>query len=80
MRHLLISLGALLSGVLGVFAFSPFDIWPLALVSIFGLYATTQSLKPGPAARRSFIWGMGFYFVGLWWIQNSMTMFGGLPL
>lgn len=80
MRHLLLSLGALLSGVLGVFAFSPFDIWPLALVSIFGLYASTQSLSPGLAARRGFIWGMGFYFVGLWWIQNSMTMFGGLPL
>ena len=80
MRHFLPSLGALLSGVLGVFAFSPFDIWPLALVSIFGLYATTQDLSPKGAARRGFIWAMGFYFVGLWWIHYSMTLFGGLPL
>lgn len=80
MRHLLLSLGALLSGALGVFAFSPFDMWPLILVSIFGLYATTQNLSAGLAARQGFIWAMGFYAVGLWWIHNSMTIFGGLPL
>lgn len=80
MRHFLSSLGALLSGALGIYAFSPFGYWPLALVSLFGLYASTQTLSPGKAARRSFMWAMGFYLVGLWWIHNSMTIFGGMPL
>ncbi|WP_417617417.1 apolipoprotein N-acyltransferase [Oceanisphaera sp.] len=80
MRHYLPSLGALLSGALGVLAFSPFDYWPLAILSLFGLYAVTQKLTPGQAARRGFIWAMGLYLPGLWWIHNSMTLFGGLPL
>lgn len=80
MRHYLPALGALLSGALGVLAFSPFDYWPLALVSLFGLYAVTQNLGPVTAAKRGFIWAMGFYLPGLWWIHNSMTMFGGIPL
>ncbi|ART79812.1 apolipoprotein N-acyltransferase [Oceanisphaera avium] len=80
MRHFLPSLIALLSGVIGVFAFSPFDYWPLALVSLFGLYASTQNLAPKLAAKRAFIWAFGFYLYGLWWIHNSMTLFGGIPL
>ncbi len=80
MRHYLPMFGALLSGALGVLAFSPFDYWPLALVSLLGLYAVTQSVSPAPAARRGFIWAMGLYLPGLWWIHNSMTLFGGIPL
>ncbi len=80
MRHYLPALGALLSGALGVLAFSPFDYWPLALVSLFGLYAVTQNLGPALAAKRGFLWAMGLYLPGLWWIHNSMTLFGGIPL
>lgn len=80
MRHYLPSLGALLSGALGVFAFSPFDYWPLALVSLFGLFAATQHASPALAAKRGFVWAMGLFLPGLWWIHVSMTLFGGLPL
>jgi apolipoprotein N-acyltransferase len=79
-RHYLPMFGALLSGALGVLAFSPFDYWPLALVSLLGLYAVTQSVSPAQAARHGFIWAMGLYLPGLWWIHNSMTIFGGIPL
>lgn len=80
MRHFLPSLTALLSGALGVFAFSPFGYWPLALVSLFGLYASTQALSPWRASKLGFVWAMGLYVPGLWWIHYSMTLFGGLPL
>ncbi|MGO1791772.1 MAG: apolipoprotein N-acyltransferase [Oceanisphaera sp.] len=80
MRHYLSLLGALVSGALGVLAFSPFGYWPFALVSLLGLYAFTQPQPPKQAAKHAFIWAIGFYFVGLWWIHNSMTLFGGLPL
>ena len=37
MNKLVIYLIALISGVIGVFAFSPFDYWGLAYVSLGGL-------------------------------------------
>lgn len=80
MYKLLPLFGALLCGALGVLAFSPFDIWPLALVSLTGLFAFTHHCAPGAAARRGFAWSLGLYLPGLWWIHNSMTLFGGLPL
>ncbi|WP_375055604.1 apolipoprotein N-acyltransferase [Zobellella sp. DQSA1] len=80
MRNSLPYLGALLSGALGVLAFSPFDLWPMALVSLLGLCLLTQHASPGIAAKRGFIWGLGLFLPGLWWIHVSMTMFGGLPL
>ncbi|MFD1007099.1 MULTISPECIES: apolipoprotein N-acyltransferase [Oceanisphaera] len=80
MRHYLPIFGALLSGALGVLAFSPFGYWPFAVVSLFGLYAVTQKQPHRQAAKRGFIWAMGLYLPGLWWIHNSMTIFGGLPL
>lgn len=80
MRTLLPTFGALLSGALGVLAFSPFDLWPLALVSLLGLFLATQSATPAVAARRGFAWALGLFLPGLWWIHVSMTMFGGLPL
>lgn len=80
MRTLLPTFGALLSGALGVFAFSPFDLWPLALVSLFGLYLATQNASPTLAAKRGFAWALGLFLPGLWWIHVSMTLFGGLPL
>ncbi|WMC09714.1 apolipoprotein N-acyltransferase [Oceanimonas pelagia] len=80
MLKLLPLFGALLCGALGVLAFSPFDLWPLALVSLAGLFAVTHHCAPGPAARRGFVWSLGLYLPGLWWIHNSMTLFGGLPL
>lgn len=80
MLKLLPIFGALLCGALGVLAFSPFDFWPLALVSLTGLFALTHHCSPASAARRGFVWSLGLYLPGLWWIHNSMTMFGGLPL
>ncbi|WP_116473722.1 apolipoprotein N-acyltransferase [Zobellella maritima] len=72
--------GALLSGALGVLAFSPFDYWPLALVSLLGLCVTSLDVSPRQAAKTAFVWAMGLFLPGLWWIHVSMTLFGGIPL
>ena len=37
---------AIISGLVGVFAFSPFDYWPLAYVSLLGLLAAYLALYP----------------------------------
>ena len=36
---------AFISGLVGVFAFSPFDYWPLAYVSLLGLLYVAKILK-----------------------------------
>ena len=40
---------AITSGLLGVFAFSPFDYWPLAYVSLFGLLYVAKNSKKSTA-------------------------------
>ena len=48
MNKLVICLIALISGVIGVFAFSPFDYWGLAYVSLGGLLFVAKMPKNQP--------------------------------
>ena len=48
MNKLVIYLIALISGVIGVFAFSPFDYWGLAYVSFGGLLLVAKMPKNQP--------------------------------
>ena len=48
MNKLVIYLIALISGVIGVFAFSPFDYWGLAYVSLGGLLFVAKNAKNQP--------------------------------
>ena len=59
MNKLVIYLIALISGVIGVFAFSPFDYWGLAYLSLGGLLLWQKCQK----INRTFgppLWSMGF--------------------
>ena len=71
---------AALAGALAVPAFAPWNIWPLALLSLILL----QLLLAGQTTRRSgqlgFCFAFGLNLPGLWWIHISMTVFGGIPL
>ena len=49
MNKLVVYLIALISGVIGVFAFSPFDYWPLAYVSLLGLLYVAKNPKKSTA-------------------------------
>lgn len=71
---------ALLSGAIGVFAFSPFNFWPLAYLSVLGLLFVTQLPNQKTALKSSFLWGMGFFTFGINWIHISIYQFGGVPL
>ena len=48
MNKLVVYLIALISGVIGVFAFSPFDYWGLAYVSLGGLLFVAKNTKNQP--------------------------------
>ncbi|WP_108652115.1 apolipoprotein N-acyltransferase [Dongshaea marina] len=72
--------GALIAGALAVFSFAPFNIWPLALLSVVALIWLLEDLSAKKAALCGFCYAVGLFLAGLWWIHVSMTEFGGLPL
>lgn len=71
---------ALISGIIGVFAFSPFDYWGLAYVSFIGLIVVAKSPKKSTALFSTFLWSMGFFCFGVSWLNVSIHQFGGASL
>jgi apolipoprotein N-acyltransferase len=70
------ALVVLLSGGLLPFALSPFDIWPLAFLSI-ALWFYTLHMRVLPAWLSGWLYGVGKYGVGVSWIYGSIHEFGG---
>ena len=72
---------AVFSGIIGVFAYSPFNYSGLAFISIFLLLAV---IKYAPSTKlaliSSFLWGMSYFSFGLNWINISLDQFGGLSI
>ena len=71
---------ALLGGAVGVLAFAPFYFWPLALVSLWVLFALWQR---GTTVWRVFLlgfsWGLGLFAAGVSWIYVSLHVYGNMP-
>ena len=80
MNKLVVYLIALISGVIGVFAFSPFDYWGLAYVSLGGLLFVAKNAKKSTALFATFLWSMGFFCFGVSWLNVSIHQFGGASL
>ncbi|MCO7513300.1 apolipoprotein N-acyltransferase [Pseudomonas guariconensis] len=68
---------AMAAGASTLLALSPFDIWPLALLSIVLFYAGLRELSPRQAMWRGWCFGFGLYGAGTWWIYVSMNTYGG---
>ena len=64
-------------GAFSVFAFAPFNFYPLIFLAIIGLLYITN--KNESANIKSFVFGSGFFIIGIYWIYICLQQFGGMP-
>jgi len=67
---------ALLAGLALPFAFAPREAWPIATVSLFILYALLQGRSPRQALLIGWLFGLGYFGIGVSWIYHSLHLFG----
>ncbi len=69
-----------LLGALCVFGFAPFYCYPASFLSLIGLcYFWHQNRTPKQAALIGFIYGLGLFCTGIYWIYISLHDFGNMP-
>ena len=70
---------ALLAGALVTLSLSPFDYWPLGIVSCALLVYLLDGLTPIAAAKRSWFYGLGLFGAGTSWVYVSIHVYGYAP-
>ena len=71
---------AFVAGGAGLLAFAPFYAWPLALISLFFLFALWhRATCAWHAFAIGYSWGLGLFIVGVPWIYVSLHVYGGMP-
>ncbi len=71
---------ALGAGAINVFAFAPFGLWPLQILTlalVFRLAMRASSART--AALIGWAYGSGWLIAGVHWLYISMNRYGGLP-
>jgi len=58
------------------FAFAPYGLWPLAAITPAILLLLLRDLRPRTAALLGWLYGVGLFGHGVWWIQVSVHQFG----
>lgn len=77
---------ALLAGGASVFAYAPFELFPVAALSLGLLYyllGAEISGHPRPlrgAFSLAFAWGLGAMLAGVSWLYVALHRFGGMPM
>ncbi len=69
-----------LLGATSVLGFAPFYFYPASILSLIGLfYFWHLSYTAKQAAFAGFIYGLGLFSTGIYWIYISLHEFGGMP-
>ncbi|MBA5763410.1 apolipoprotein N-acyltransferase [Vibrio sp. 404] len=72
-------IGAAFVGALTTFAFSPYQIWPLAFFSVAALLLLIHGQSAKKSAWIGYAWGLGQFATGISWVHVSIDNFGGMP-
>ena len=72
-------LPALPAGILTTLAFDPAGLWWLAPVTLALLFFLLLDTTPGRAFLTGWLFGAGLLCTGLFWIENSMSVYAGMP-
>ncbi|TVR98050.1 MAG: apolipoprotein N-acyltransferase [Rhodospirillales bacterium] len=66
---------AFLLGVMAVGALPPLYIWPLLIPALVGLYWLTEAaVRPRTAFWAAWLFGLGYFTAGLYWIVNAFLV------
>jgi apolipoprotein N-acyltransferase len=71
---------AILSGALLTLAFAPFNLSPLALFSPAILLGLWLPVGAGRAFYRGWLFGLGLFSTGVYWVYISIHTFGDAPI
>ena len=71
---------AALAGALTTLSLTPFNLWPLGLLSIALLYQGLAQLEGRHALWRGWSWGIGLFASGVSWIYISIHVHGNAAL
>jgi apolipoprotein N-acyltransferase len=67
-------------GALSVLGFAPFYFYPIIIISLASLIYIWRSCEtPKQAAFMGFMYGLGLFGTGIYWIYISLHSFGGMP-
>lgn len=67
-------------GAATVLGFAPFSIFPLPLLTFAGLFVLWQrAASAREAAMLGFMFGLGWFLVGVSWVYVSLHVFGAMP-
>ncbi|HTP38604.1 MAG TPA: apolipoprotein N-acyltransferase [Steroidobacteraceae bacterium] len=71
---------ALAAGIALSFAFAPYSLWPLALLSPALMMFLWQDASPRQATLLGFVFGLGHFGSGTWWLYISVHDYGPAPI
>lgn len=78
LAHLYPELIALGAGALTVLAFAPFSLVPVAVLAVAAFYQALLGADPRAAFRRGWLFGLGLFGFGVFWIRISLNEFGNM--
>ncbi len=66
-------------GALAVAGYAPLGWFPLAILSLAGLFWLARATRPGRAFLLGWLYGLGLFLAGVSWIFVSLSTYGGMP-
>ncbi len=72
----LLELALILAGGLQVLGLSPFDLYPVPILTLAFFFLVIYRATPWQALWRGWLFGLGLFGAGISWVYNSIHLFG----